>query len=105
MSNWGQTPIILLVYDEPIAFPEIQAFPEVCGYIPVSTEIRVVFPAPLGPRNPKIYPLSNLSEIGFKAIFSFSPLFPTYFLLKSRIIKGEAPIDVANTAWYCTLID
>lgn len=39
----------------PTRIPLIQAYPYVFGYIPVNTERRVVFPAPLGPNNPKIY--------------------------------------------------
>lgn len=48
--------------------PLIQALPEVLGYMPVKTEIRVVFPAPLGPKRPNIY-LSYIDKLkGFKAI-------------------------------------
>jgi hypothetical protein len=71
MSNCGQTPIIWLVLGWPIYKPDIHAFPEVWGYMPVRTDIRVVFPAPFGPRNPNISPLMSLIESGFKAIACF----------------------------------
>ena len=71
MSNWGQTPISLLVSWLPISLFDIHAFPEVWGYIPVNTDINVVFPAPFGPRNPNIYPVINFIVKGFKAILFF----------------------------------
>lgn len=45
----------LFVYEVPTGNPLIHAYPDVWGYIPVKTDIRVVFPAPFGPRSPNIY--------------------------------------------------
>jgi hypothetical protein len=55
------------------------------GYIPVMTEIKVVLPAPLGPKNPKISPLLSRRVKGFKAILLISPLLLVYFLQISLI--------------------
>ena len=74
MSNWGQTPMSLLVEGVPMGWPEIHAVPDVCGCIAVSTEMRVVLPAPFGPKKPKIYPFLRPRVSGLSAILPFSPL-------------------------------
>jgi hypothetical protein len=85
ISNCGQTPINWLVDARPIYLPEIYACPAVGGYIPVMTEIKVVLPAPFGPRNPKISPLLRRNVNGFRAILLTSPLLLVYFLQISFI--------------------
>lgn len=67
-SNCGHTPINLFVDDVPMLIPLIHAFPDDCGYMPVSTEIIVVLPAPFGPSSPKIYFYYMYSVKGFRAI-------------------------------------
>jgi hypothetical protein len=56
-----------LTYPVLTSIPFIHALPEVFGYIPVSTEIKVVLPAPFGPNNPNIYLSSIIKVRGFKA--------------------------------------
>ena len=57
--------------------------------MPVNTEINVVFPAPFGPKNPKIYPLFNFKFNSFKATLPISPLLFSYIFFKSKINKGS----------------
>ena len=57
----------LFVLAYPTYNPLIHAFPEVWGYIPVKTDIKVVFPAPFGPSKPKIYFYFNPMLNGFSA--------------------------------------
>lgn len=63
-------------------WPAIQAFPFEGGNIPVIMEIRVVFPAPLGPSKPKISPFLTCKQKEFTATWdSLPPDFLYYFLI------------------------
>ena len=53
-----------------ISIPLISAVPEVEEIYPVSIFIVVDFPAPLGPKNPRISPSSTVKLISFTAILS-----------------------------------
>lgn len=105
MSNWGQTPISLFVSARPIGEPEIHAVPELWGYIPVRTEMRVVLPAPFGPKNPKISPFFSPKVKGLSAIFPFSPLSVWYCLLSPLISRGSDEFvfsRASSAAWRVT---
>jgi hypothetical protein len=56
-----------------MSFPVIQALPDVGLYIPVSIDIKVVLPAPLGPSSPNISPFFILNEKFFVATFGGTP--------------------------------
>lgn len=68
--------------------PATHALPFVGGYSPVRIDIKVVLPAPLGPKRPNISPFFILSEKFFVATFSALPPNPGYTFLKSLTIKG-----------------
>ena len=52
--------------------------------IPVNIEIRVVFPAPLGPKSPNIYPLLTIKLKDLTAMcYGLSPT-PLYTFLNPR---------------------
>lgn len=64
-------------------WPATKQSPLVHSKTPVIIEIRVVFPAPLGPSNPKTSLSSNTKFIPFTAIFPLS-----YTFLKSDTTNG-----------------
>ena len=73
--------------------PLMKASPLVGSYIPVNIEKKVVFPAPLGPNNPKIslsFKLMVKSSKDFLFLFlgSFYFRFDGYILLRSLHTKG-----------------
>ena len=61
VSSWGTTPITSLTFAGCLvtSCPATVALPLVIDAIVFSILIVVVFPAPLGPRNPKISPSST----------------------------------------------
>jgi hypothetical protein len=71
-----------------MSFPATHAFPDVGPYIPVSIEIKVVLPAPLGPSKPNISPLLILKEKFFVATLGGMPPIDGYTLCRSLIING-----------------
>jgi len=50
--------------------PSTRTVPDVAGMKPVMMRIVVVFPAPLGPRNPRICPLPAVNETPSMALRS-----------------------------------
>jgi hypothetical protein len=57
--------------------------------MPVIIEIRVVFPAPLGPNSPNISPFFTQNDKFLTATCSGLPPTDLYIFLKSLIIKGK----------------
>ena len=74
----------MFAYSLPIYLLSIQALPDDASYRPVRTEMRVVFPAPFGPNNPKIYFYSKLKELALKALNPFSYVFSKFLIIKGR---------------------
>src|SRR2546430_17576674 len=60
---------------------------------PMSSFSVVVFPAPLGPRKPKISPSSTLRCNGFKACFGFLRQKPTVYVFSNPRISIAAMRD------------
>jgi len=68
--------------------PPIQAEPFVVGYRPVIWDIRVVLPAPFGPKRPNSSPPLTFIEIFLFATFGGLPFTPGYTFLTSLTIIG-----------------
>ena len=70
-SNWGQTPRSFRIDRMSVStlMPSIIAAPPSCLIMPVSTEMVVVFPAPLCPRSAVICPLRAAKQRPSTALF------------------------------------
>ena len=76
------------------AVPRILASPEVCRSCPVIILIAVVFPAPLGPKNPKISPSESVREISFRAssvLYRFETAFSSNTIFWLIIASFQTP--------------
>src|SRR5437762_2948517 len=71
----------------------MRAVPAVGNTKPISSLSVVVFPAPLGPRKPKISPSSTLRCNGFKACFGFLRQKPTVYVFSNPRISIAAMRD------------
>src|SRR2546430_4120073 len=71
----------------------MRAVPAVANTKPISSLSVVVFPAPLGPRKPKISPSSTLRCNGFKACFGFLRQKPTVYVFSNPRISIAAMRD------------
>lgn len=78
ISNYGQTPIYSCTISSYFLMlkPPIQALPFVVGQRPVSCDIKVVFPAPFGPSNPKSSPDFTFIQMFLFATLGALPLIP-----------------------------
>src|SRR5256885_8646904 len=71
----------------------MRAVPAVGNTKPISSLSVVVFPAPLGPRKPKISPSSTVRCNGFKACFGFLRQKPTVYVFSNPRISIAAMRD------------
>src|SRR5437667_2034652 len=71
----------------------MRAVPAVGNTKPMSSFSVVVFPAPLGPRKPKISPSSTVRCNGFKACFGFLRQKPTVYVFSNPRISIAAMRD------------
>src|SRR5438132_3290335 len=71
----------------------MRAVPAVGNTKPMSSFNVVVFPAPLGPRKPKISPSSTVRCNGFKACFGFLRQKPTVYVFSNPRISIAAMRD------------